>query len=164
MAEQNSTPMPEEHPERHEQSDVSIRGLTIFFIAFVVVAVIVHLGLWLLFDAFEQREQALDLARQQSAIPLPQPRVPVEGVWPEGVPRLQGVPSFHAATPAQDMSRMLVEDQQRLHLEHPLPNPDGTARIAIDRAMELVIQRGMLRIAPIQDAQGGKTDHEPIAR
>jgi hypothetical protein len=150
-------PHPEEHPERHEHSDVSIRGLTIFFIAFVAVAVLVHVGLWILFDVYEGREQALDVTRQQSAIASPLPRVPAEGVWPEGVPRLQGVAGYHGNTPAQDMAELRVLEQRKLRPAQPSLNPDGTARIPIDRAMQIIVQNRLLQTAPpaTQPAPGG---------
>ena len=44
--------MPEEHPERHEHSDVSVRGIWITVGAVFIVTILVHVLLYVVFFVF----------------------------------------------------------------------------------------------------------------
>lgn len=140
---------PAEHPQDHEHSDVNVRGIAIAFAAIVVVAVVTHVGLYFLFDAFEVEERA---ARQpRSAIRTGAVRIP------ETTPRLQGIPGFHEDTPVEDTEQMLLEHRRRLGSYGPA-GVDGFVRVPIDRAMELALQRELFPTQPPpRDAEEGGT-------
>ena len=59
---------PDEHPENHEHSDVSVRGIAITMTALVVVGLIVHVGLWVLFGVYERQADDVDQQRQLTDI------------------------------------------------------------------------------------------------
>ena len=67
---------PDEHPENHEHSDVSVRGIAITMTALVVVGLIVHVGLWVLFGVYERQADDVDQQRQLTDIPAAQRQRP----------------------------------------------------------------------------------------
>ena len=58
-------PSPESIKAGHEVSDVSIRGILLFIVALVLVAVVIHVGLWFMHQGFLNRE------RENTPAPLP---------------------------------------------------------------------------------------------
>ena len=100
----------EQHPERHEHTDVPTRPLKLFFAITIVLAIVIHIGLYVLFGTFDQAEQERDSKeRQRSALA----RSREEKLPPE--PRLQGVPSLHERTPREDMEVMRRENDTLLN-------------------------------------------------
>src|SRR5262245_55879457 len=90
---------------RHETSDVSVRGILYPAGALVAVALVIHVGSWLLFDYLLARERRAkpDLfplaAEERQRLAPPRPDGPTPESWnsikgppqpPEG-PRLEGV-------------------------------------------------------------------------
>src|SRR5688572_28247327 len=112
---------PEQHPEWHEHSDVPTRPLVIFFGIFVVVALLIHVGLWFLHKGYVNTENELDKSRRVSAINVD--RKPPE-------PRLQGVPGIHPETPARDVIKMNQEHDRRMTAYAPATQP-GRAQIPV---------------------------------
>jgi len=116
----------------HEPGDVNARALTKFGLAMAGLVVAFLFGLWGLFQYFAKREAELNAPPQQV--------VTAQKLPPE--PRLQ-------PDPALDMRRMRAEEDQVMR-QYAWIDPDkGIVRIPVERAMELVAQRGL--------AGGGKT-------
>lgn len=124
---------PVEQPHTHERTDIATRPLWIFFGAFILIAIVTHIALYVLFFAYERSEAELDKGRVRSLVRQSQ-------VGPPS-PRLQGIPGFNVNTPREDMRIMRVEDRQRLTTYGPAQ--DGVARIPIDRAIDLLLERGL---------------------
>ncbi len=123
---------------RHEIGDVNARALTKFGVSMGALIVIFLFGLWFMFDYLKNREAELGRPMSPSAMVNAQ-RLPPE-------PRLQRYA-------AQDM-RDLRADQNRVLRQYALIDPDkGIVRIPVERAMDLVAQRGLPQ--PAQPA--GKT-------
>ena len=135
MAEMHHT-----HPEReatggtgnvevhHETSDVDIAGIFRFGAGLLVVAVIVHLLIFVLFRYFESRESArvpaeYPLARSQGD------RVPPE-------PRLQ-------TDPRQNLSDLRAKEDEWLTSYGWVDRNAGIVRIPIEAAMKLTLDRGL---------------------
>lgn len=128
-----------QRPEvRHERSDLSVRAVAIFAAALAIFAALTHLALayllgYLAFrEARPEREAPAKIARQ-SALP------------PE--PRLQ-------ASPARDMAKMREEEERRLHSYGWVDRSAGVVRIPIERAKQLVVERGL----PARPAQAAGTE------
>ena len=134
---------PEEHPEAHEQTDISIRAIAWVFAIMVISAVIIHAGLYFLFWGYDRHQASLDV-QVSAATPA---TVPVER------PRLQGVPGFNDNTPSMDMAEMQIQVENRMRSQGKLP--DGRLHIPIDRAIELVVDRGMLKSVPAATQPAG---------
>ncbi len=135
MAEMHHT-----HPEReatggtgnvevhHETSDVDIAGIFRFGAGLLVVAVIVHLLIFVLFRYFESRESA----RVPAEYPLA--RSQADRVPPE--PRLQ-------TDPRQNLSDLRAKEDEWLTSYGWVDRNAGIVRIPIDAAMKLTLDRGL---------------------
>ncbi len=137
MAESSSptvhAPVPQQHPERHQRDNVGLGVVFGILIGMVVFGAICFLFLyWLfgIFDASEKRSQPSITAVQQAPIQAPEPR-------------LQGIQGFHPNTPPQDLAQMRKTNAQILSSYGPATEP-GYARIPIDRAMDLMVEKGGL--------------------
>jgi hypothetical protein len=116
----------------HEHSDVNVRAILWFCAGLIVVAVVVHVAIWGLFEVFESRTAAAD--------PAPAPLAAPAGQLPPN-PRLQ-------TRPVNDLKSMRALEDALLNAEERLP--DGTillempkSRIPIERAKRLIVERGL---------------------
>ena len=123
------SPEPEDNPEiAHEQSDVNVRAIFGFGIALAVVALIAHVFLWWLqgfYAAQSDRARSVVFpmaAGQQDQLPPP--------------PRLQ-------SDPQQDLGDLLTKQQAQLSGYSWIDKNAGIARIPIEDAMRIVLQRGL---------------------
>lgn len=149
MAEHNAHDHePGEHPEQHEHSDVSIRGLAIFFTIFIIFGIAAHVLLYYVYwgyDSLEEKQKAPQSAIRQEPV---RPQIP-----------LQGVPSLSEKSPAQDTRDYLSREEIILRNYGPTTQP-GVGRIPIARAMDLVIEQDLLKTRP-QSANPGTEGHQP---
>ena len=109
------------------RDDINLRGVVMTSLALVVVAIVVQVAMWLLFDYFAVREAAktphlYPLASTETRLP-PQPRV--------------------QANPAEDMKALRLESEAMLTSYAWVNEKAGIVRIPIDRAMILVAERGL---------------------
>lgn len=111
----------------HEESDVNIRAIFGFGAGLVAVAIVVHVAILLLFNFLDSR------ARQQVAATYPL-AVGQEDRRPE--PRLQ-------EHPREDLSALREREEKVLTSYGWVDQNAGVARIPINRAMELTLQRGL---------------------
>lgn len=110
----------------HERSDVRIGPIVGFGAGMVIVAVVIHVALWGLFNAFLDRDTASE--------PLPPPLARTPQFPPE--PRLQV--NYEA-----DMRRLRESEDAVLNGYGWVNQDAGVVRIPIDRAMELLAERGL---------------------
>lgn len=120
---------PESNPTvAHEETDADARAITQFGIALVLVVVLSQLALWWLFNTFTRRESKLSppvtaLVRAQAPTEPPEPRL--------------------QANPQADMRTMREKEETILnHYGWVDPNR-GVVRIPIERALDLVAERGL---------------------
>jgi hypothetical protein len=64
--------LPEQHPERHEHSDIAIGPLAVFAIVVVVLAVVIHLGIYGLFGLLDHISPEPEKRIARSAVPVVQ--------------------------------------------------------------------------------------------
>jgi hypothetical protein len=124
--------IPEEHPERHEHSDVSVRGIWITVGAVFLVTLIVHVIMYVVFFAYEGAQAKEDEAQRRSAFEDKRAEPPA------GIPRLQGIDTFNAATPAEELVKLRQEN--RAIVNSWGATPDGRNHIPIDRAMQIALE------------------------
>jgi hypothetical protein len=109
--------------EEHS-TDVSFSGILKTGVVLLVVAVVVHLLMWVLFNFFNSQEAKVD--------PKPSPMFQKDQSPPE--PRLQ-------LSPPQDLESFRNSQKENLD-NYGWVNPEkGIVRIPIDQAMKLVIER-----------------------
>jgi hypothetical protein len=117
------------HPEvSHETADVNVRGVQIFIAVLVVVVAALCVGMWWLLKAMSPRP---DVPRQavEPGRPLPPP------------PRLLGAPG--APSGVGDMKALRRAEDAVLGSYGWVDPEGGVVRVPIQRAMELLLQRGL---------------------
>ena len=147
--------IPEEHPERHEQSDVSVRGIWITVGAVFLVTLIVHVIMYVVFFAYESAQAEQDESERRSAFEDRRAEPP------PGIPRLQGIDSYNPETPAEDLLKMRQEN--RVIVNNYGKTPDGRTYIPIDRAMQIAGEKAdklfPARAPATQPAGGAHATH-----
>ncbi len=124
MAEQ-----PPVNPEvHHEHSDVNIRAVLGFGAALLVVAIVVHLLIYVLFGYFDRRENA-KVPAQYPLAATQERREPPE-------PRLQ-------INPRQDLADLRAKEDEVLSSYGWVDKNAGLVRIPIDAAVKLTLERGL---------------------
>jgi hypothetical protein len=132
----------------HEHSDVNIRAILAFAAGLAVVAIVVHVAMWLLFGWFERQAAADD-----------PPLSPLAAPAAEMPNRTAGSTTFGSAPGPQLLTNeyMALEKQRAAEMERLagygwVDQKGGIAHIPIDEAKKLLLQRGVA-------ARGG----QPIA-
>jgi hypothetical protein len=127
-----------EQTAMHEQRDVSVRVVTWFAVGLVVSAIIIHLALAGLYKLFEHQHPSPDAP---SRIALhPQNRAPA--------PQLQ-------TAPQTDLRNYEHEENAKLNSYGWIDKQAGIIHIPIERAMDLIAQRGLpTRGAGSHDSSG----------
>jgi hypothetical protein len=129
----------------HEANVLQVRGLVFFAIALVGVTVLVQLILAVVMHDFRREEKQLES--------LAQPRFAGDtGEFPS--PKIQ-------ADTATEFSRMKKEDLERLAGYGWIDHPAGIARIPIDRAIDILAEKG-LPAAASESALKGQGEKRPV--
>lgn len=128
----------EQHPERHEQTDVSIKSLTLFLIIFATVIVGTMIGLVYLYTGFDSLAWESRVPRSAIQAEPSMPAIP-----------LQGIPGYHSNSPARDTELYLESQKILLMTSGPTTQP-GYVRIPVEDAMQILIDRKMLVTRPAQ--------------
>jgi len=109
----------------HETTDFEPRYAVYFGVGLSIAVILVCLGLWIMFDFLVEQEQAADLppslVRAGRIVP-PEPRLQV--------------------APEEDNYRKADLEAAALERYEWIDRDGGRARIPIDRAMEILIERG----------------------
>ncbi len=119
---------PRDNPEvAHEESDVNVRAIFGFGAGLLAVGVVIHLLLWLLFNYY---------TRQAAQVPRNFPLSAEYQQQPPPEPRLQ-------THPQQDLFQLRAREDAVLRGYGWIDKQAGVARIPIEEAMKLVVQRGL---------------------
>jgi hypothetical protein len=108
---------------KYETADVDSRYVLYFGIVLIVSAVVMHVGLWLLFRFFIQRESQVDYVRTGVSIqqmPPPEPRLQV--------------------SPGSEYSTLVQHEAEQLNSYGWVDPASGIARIPIERAMDIIVR------------------------
>jgi hypothetical protein len=110
----------------YERRDANLKTLMLFGVGLAALTVAVLLVMWLMFRAFG----TIAIRRDTPPSPLADTRQPPPG------PRLQ-------VAPAQDLNQLRAREDALLNHYTWIDKETGVVRIPIDRAMELLAQRGL---------------------
>lgn len=129
----------------HEESDVNVRALLIFFGVFVAFSVFTHFLIWFMYKGL------VHLERRNAPAAITSVRVPADHAVP-AQPRLQPFPSKSAVkgdivppfrnTPVTDMQDMRRAEDQQLTTYGWVDQQKGSVRIPIAVAKQIALQRG----------------------
>jgi hypothetical protein len=114
------------HRHGYEKTDASPRGLVYFALIIVGILVLAFLSLRWLFGYFQKAENPGSLVAAPFADVRPLPPAP----------RIQ-------SNPGADMQSYFQSQQNLLNTYGWIDRQNGIVRLPIDRAMELVLQRGL---------------------
>ncbi|HYR88593.1 MAG TPA: hypothetical protein VE422_31220 [Terriglobia bacterium] len=109
---------------KHEHRDISFRLIAWSGITFLVAAVLIHIGVWWLFQVYRTHNERRDVRRTLVDEPSPIP--------PE--PRLQ-------IAPQADLAEYLRSQREILNSYGWASREQGRVRIPITRAMELAVEQ-----------------------
>ncbi|MCI0488271.1 MAG: hypothetical protein L0229_16910 [Blastocatellia bacterium] len=123
----------------YEQSDVKIGVIIRFGIGLAVGTAVVLLLMWGLFKYFEARE-----TEQEQAL-VPATRIATDQPRRPSGPVLQGAPGskFELKDPVEEMEEWLRTEDEQLNKAGWVDENAGTVRIPINRAKELLLERGL---------------------
>ena len=125
----------------HEPTDADSRSITQFGIALTFFLIVSQLVLWWVFASFSKREQRLS-PPVPAIIRTQAPHEPPE-------PRLQ-------ANPQLDLRKMHQEEDAVLN-HYGWVDPDrGIVRLPIERALDIVAQRGLPQFKAAAEAPASK--------
>ena len=107
----------------HERTDMNPKYVAYFAIALVIGGVLIHLGIWWMFRQLEKEQARRDT--RPALVEAPKER-------PE--PRLQ-------ISPQGDLEELRRQEDEILSTYRWIDRDKGVARIPINRAMEIFIER-----------------------
>jgi len=112
----------------HESRDVDVSRLARAVLVLLAVWAVIHVGVWWFYQDLRTRDERRDVSPSlvEAAPPVP----------PE--PRLQ-------VDPKADLQEYLRNQQQLLSSYGWVSRAEGKVRIPINRAMELIVERGKPR-------------------
>ena len=113
---------------KHELRDISTRVVVVFAISLVIAAVVIHVGVWLLYRYWGNAQARTD-PRQYPMAEVGAPPLPP-------TPRLQ-------TNPIEDMKNLRAEEERHLRSYGWVDPARGAVHIPIDRAMQLLLERGL---------------------
>lgn len=124
----------------HEQSDISVRGVIWFVVTLAVIGAVIHVAIWGLFVMFDRVEVSNDPFVSPLAVPA--------GTAPPE-PRLQ-------TTPWVDLKQFRAQEDELLASYGWIDQKNGVARLPIEKAKALLLQRGLpTRAEPQADPREG---------
>ncbi|HEY4641908.1 MAG TPA: hypothetical protein VII75_11240 [Thermoanaerobaculia bacterium] len=142
----------------HEKSDVNVRALFIFAVAFVIFAAISHFVLFVMYKQFVKIEN------KHQNVPLTKMQRPDSMIIP-ATPRLQPFPSKisahetvapNANTPVTDMVEMREAQEKALNSYGYVDKAKGVVHIPIEEAKKLALQRGFPAMTSPSPAAAGE--------
>lgn len=127
----------------HEVESIHIKPLIYFFVWLGLATAIVCLLMWVLFGFFRERAEADDpppspLAEERQSIP-PQPRLQLAPNEPG-----QEKPDLLKEHPLEELKSMRADEEKKIKEYNWIDEKAGVVRLPIERAKELLLERGGL--------------------
>jgi hypothetical protein len=148
---------PGEQPAAHgsyEHQDLQPKSILYFLLILAVVTVICLFGLRGLYSILDRREKAGQPQVGPLVMNVPEDTRHIAPGYPQGAfpnPRLE-------EDERGQLNGILTDEQETLYSYGWVDEKAGTVRIPIERAMDLIVQRGL----PVR-AQGGNAGAQPAA-
>src|SRR3954470_9909441 len=129
----------------HEESDINVRAIVTFVVVLTVIALVIHLAMWGLFALFNKIEDKTATVVSPLTAPAALP-----GDFPQ--PRLQTVPW-------SDLKKLRADEHTYLHGYGWVDESGGIARVPIEKAKEMLLQKGL----PARPDVGDPTEGTRVA-
>jgi|RhiMethySRZTD1v2_1073278.scaffolds.fasta_scaffold10520_8 hypothetical protein len=134
MANEAAGTRPSHHPELRQQYEMKLRWIVLAAACTLALAVLIHAAVYLVFRVEESGEAERDADRRLSGV-RGEPSLPPS-------PRLQGVPGLSPSLPREDLEALRAREAERLGSYGPA-DAGGFVRIPIERAMDLLLEKGI---------------------
>jgi hypothetical protein len=115
-------------PPQHFDDELDYKAIIRFVVGLAAGTLIVLALMWQMGNAFKKAEEAQDRP------PSPLAEAQLDPIPPG--PRLQ-------ATPPRDMDELRAQDREALTTYGWVDRPGGVARIPVDRAMSILVEKGL---------------------
>jgi len=137
--------------ELHEESDINAKGVLGFLLFLAIMAVIIHIVVWGLVKGFDRLEDSYDPQPNpmlQASQAAPAPNAQTSQGAPDVQKKMQALittfPEPRLQTDdTRDMDVFRRSEEKILHSYSKVDASGQTVRIPIERAMELIEQRGL---------------------
>ena len=138
------------HGVEYEHEDLSTGGVFGFFVGLAITGVIIYFiitGMYTFLDKHEQSEMTASspLVKSEDSEMIGARRIPND--YPEKRFKDNGAPLLEVDERGQ-FYKFVMDQEKELHSYAWVDEKGGVARIPIDRAMELIAQRGLPVYAP----------------
>jgi hypothetical protein len=149
----------------YEHRDMGARGILLFLVVLAVVGIAIHFLIWGLYVGMDRYAAAND---PQLHPLLPPDKLPerTRVIVPSNVPvNPEKFPTPRLQTDDVTDMRTFLKQEDRLLTAQPWKEQNGVVHLPIDRAMELVVQRGLpARATPPPPEAPDQTESGNIAR
>ena len=122
-----------ESEPRHETRDFKPVWVGAFVVVLVYVIVVLYMFAFTVFSKFRHEDSGTPQATESNPSLFPQPRLQID--------------------PQSDLSRMEARDREVLNGYGWVDRNAGAVRIPIDRAMDIVAERGLPQFPPATDGE-----------
>lgn len=132
----------------HEKSDVNVRALLGFGVAFVIFAAVMHFLLFVMYRQFvkiEKNHQNVPLTKMARPDSMSVPQIPRLQPFPTKTPEGGDLPPM-VNTPVTDMVEMRNAQDQALNSYGYVDRQKGVVHIPIEEAKKLALQRGFASV------------------
>jgi hypothetical protein len=144
--------------EIHEETDINVRAIVSFGVFLLILAAVIHVGLWFFYQALNHRYEKENAANTN---PMLEQTIAQQGTSATRAPDL---PAAVTAESTQEATKRLVATfpeprlqpdeyrdyevykrrvDEQLNAYSWINKNDGSVRIPISRAMELIAERGL---------------------
>jgi hypothetical protein len=123
----------------HEESDINVRAIIWFVVVLATIVIVTDVAMWGMFRLLAHYERKNDPAVSPLFIPAGRP-LPAPGLQTE---------------PWTDLKKFRAEADQQLHSYGWVDEKSGVARIPIEKAKEMLLQKGIPVRPDVVDATEG---------
>ena len=148
--------------EIHETSDINVRGIVSFGVLLIILAIVVHVGLWFFYQGlnkwYERNNAAANPMEQPLAAAATPPTAAESETTKQATERMVATFPEPRLLPDEyrDYEAYKKRIDQQLNSYTWINKNGGSVRIPIDRAMELIAERGLPAAGLTAPAPAGK--------
>jgi hypothetical protein len=146
--------------EQHEESDINAKGVLGFGLFLIIMAIIIHVAMWGVYVGLDRWSERLDPApNPMTAKAAPASSAQTSPGAPNEQRNFQAIVSTFPEPRLQpddvrDMDVFRRSEEKILHSYSKVDANGETVRIPVERAMELIAERGLPDFGPAAGTKG----------